>query len=135
MSSVRIPKLCRHKATGQAYVQLPGSKKQIYLGLYGSPAAEAEYRRFVAELVADPAADVRDAVSGRAFVDLTVSELALTYLKHCETYYAGPDGRPSCEVVNIELALRTFRRLYGHTPVREMGPRWLKTLQQALIDG
>jgi hypothetical protein len=118
---IRIPKLCRHKATGQAYVQLPGSKKQTYLGAFGSPAADAEYRRIVAELVADPTLDVRDAATGQAPTDLTVNELALAYLDHCETYYAGPDGKPSREVANIELALRTVRSLYGRTPIREMG--------------
>ena len=134
MPRIRIPKLCRHKATGQAYVQLSGSKKQIYLGAYASPAADAEYRRIIAEHVADPAADVRDHQNGRPYEDLTVNELALAYLEHCETYYAGPDGKPSREVVNIELALRTFRGLYGRTPVREMGPRWLKTLQHSLVE-
>jgi integrase len=134
MPRIRIPQLCRHKATGQAFVQLPGSKKQIYLGVFGTPSADAEYRRIVAELVADPASNLRDRSIDRAFSDLTVNELALAYLEHCEVYYAGPDGKPSREVVNIELALRTFRSLYGHTPVREMGPRWLKTLQQALIE-
>jgi integrase len=134
MPSVHIPKLCRHKATGQAYVTLPGTRKPLYLGLYGTAAAEAEYRRFVAELVADPTADSRDGHTGGVHTDLTVNELALAYLEHCETYYAGPDGRPTREVVNIEHGIRTFRRLYGHTPVREMGPRWLKTLQHALVD-
>jgi integrase len=134
MPRIRIPKFCRHKATGQAYIQLPGSKKQIYLGAYGTPAADAEYRRIIAELAADPTTDFRDAATGRAFTDVTVNELALAYLDHCDTYYAGPDGKPSREVVNIELALRSFRKLYGRTPVREMGPRWLKTLQHALVE-
>jgi hypothetical protein len=27
MPTVRVPKLCRHKATGQAYVTLPGTRR------------------------------------------------------------------------------------------------------------
>src|SRR5262249_37976349 len=44
------------------------------------------------------------------------------------------NGKPTGEPVNIRLALRPLRQLYGHTPAREFGPLRLKTVRRAMID-
>ena len=49
----RIPKYCRHKGSGQAYVNLDGTRH--YLGAHGSEESIERYNRIVAELVASPA--------------------------------------------------------------------------------
>ncbi len=64
---------------------------------------------------------------------LSVNELLLAYLKWADGYYV-KNGRPTTEPVNIRLALRPLRRLYGHIPVRAFGPRSLKTVREAMID-
>src|SRR5207253_7004004 len=44
---LRIPKLCKHKATGQAVVRLNG--KDIYCGRYGTSEAQAKFERLITE--------------------------------------------------------------------------------------
>src|SRR5947209_2875687 len=94
--SVRTPSYRLHKPTGQAVVTLNGH--DVYLGRHGSPASRAEYDRLIAEWL----------LSGRQFApagaggssDLTVSELILAYLKHCDGYYRKDDA-PTTEPANI----------------------------------
>ena len=50
------------------------------------------------------------------------------------TAYYVKNGKPTTEPVNIRLALRPLRQLYGHTLAREFGPLRLKTVRQAFID-
>ena len=45
--SLRTPKYRRHKATGQAYVQL--NRKRFYLGNYDLPRTREKYHRLIAE--------------------------------------------------------------------------------------
>ncbi len=47
----RIPKLCHHKATGQAYVTLDGCER--YLGDHGTAEARGAYDRLMAEWMAN----------------------------------------------------------------------------------
>ncbi len=50
------------------------------------------------------------------------------------TRYYVKNGKPTTEPVNIRLAIRPLRQLYGHTLAREFGPLRLKTVRQAMID-
>ena len=43
----RIPRLTRHKASGQAVVRLNG--EDHYLGKYGTPEVTSAYERLIAE--------------------------------------------------------------------------------------
>jgi integrase len=105
--------------------------RDVYLGEHDSPNSRAEYDRIIAEwlatgrrpIVADPAS------AG----DLSVNEMILAYLHHADGYYT-KNGKPTTEPVNIRLALRPLRQLYGHTLAREFGPLRLKTVRQAMID-
>ena len=47
MQKQKPPRLCRHKGRDLAYVRLDG--KQVYLGKWNSPEAEAEYERICRE--------------------------------------------------------------------------------------
>ena len=62
---------------------------------------------------------VADSASG---ADLSVNEMHLAYLHHADSYYV-KNGKPTTEPVNIRLALRPLRQLYGHTLAREFGDR------------
>jgi integrase len=127
--SLRTPSYRHHKPTGQAVVTLNG--KDIYLGRYGSPESRAEYDRLIAEWLSN-GRTLLVAASGTDS-DLTINELLLAYLKFAETYYV-KNGKPTKEPVNIGLALRPLRKLYGHTFARDFGPLKLKTVRQAMID-
>jgi len=125
----RLPSYRLHKPSGLAVVSIGG--RDIYLGKFGTPESRAEYDRLMAEWLATGR---RPIVAETASVaDLTVSEMLLAYLDHVDAYYV-KNGKPTTEPVNIRLAIRPLRQLYGHTPAREFGPLRLKTVRQAMID-
>jgi hypothetical protein len=125
----RLPSYRLHKPTGQAVVTIGG--RDVYLGKHESPDSRAEYDRIIAEWLATGRRPmVADSASA---ADLSVNEMHLAYLHHADSYYV-KNGKPTTEPVNIRLALRPLRQLYGHTLAREFGPLRLKTVRQAFID-
>ena len=116
------PSYLHHKASGQAYSRL--NEKVVYLGRFGSPESRDEYEKVVAAwLDAQPA----DAIT------LTLDDLALKYLQHCETYYV-KDGEPTSEVGKTRDGLKVAIRIAGKDRVRDFGPQKLIALHsQALI--
>jgi hypothetical protein len=71
-SRIAVPKYCKHKASGQAVVNIGGNDH--YLGRHGTKASLAEYDRLIAEWMAN----------GRQLnitsdVGLTVAELIKRY--------------------------------------------------------
>lgn len=138
MRKVRIPSLCRHKASGQAVVRLNG--RDVYCGRWGSPEARERYERLVAEWLA----------AGRALPDepgtaaprqaepanppgLTVTEVLAAYWPFAEVHYRN-DGQRTSELDNVREALQPLRRLYGSTPAAAFGPKALKAVRQAMIE-
>ncbi len=124
----RVPRLCRHKASGQAVVRLDG--KDYYCGPWRSRAAQAEYDRLIAIYLA----------SGRRMVPLegqvgseTVTQLVVAYFEHVQVHHRRTDGTVTSEVRNNEAALATVREFYGATTVDAFGPLALKAVRQAYI--
>ncbi|HEY1598597.1 MAG TPA: tyrosine-type recombinase/integrase [Pirellulales bacterium] len=127
MSAPKIPVYRRHKAVGQAYVNVDG--RQVYLGKFNSPESHERYRRVVAEFCARPAVAISRPVS----IDgLTVVELAALYWKYAQAYYI-KDGKPSGQLPHVRVAVRSLRDLYGETPAIDFGPLKLKALRQHFI--
>ncbi|HEY1603517.1 MAG TPA: tyrosine-type recombinase/integrase [Pirellulales bacterium] len=127
MSALKIPAYRRHKAVGQAYVNING--RQVYLGKYDSPESHERYRRIVAEFCARPAVVAAQSVS----IDgLTVVELAALYWKYALCYYT-KDGKPSGKLPHVRVMVRALRDLYGETPAAEFGPLKLKAMRQHFI--
>ncbi len=125
----RLPSYRLHKPTRQAVVTIGG--RDVYLGKHESPESRAEYDRIIAEWLATGRRPiVADSGSG---ADLSINEMLLAYLHHADSYYV-KNGKPTTEPVNIRLALRPLRQLYGHTLAREFGPLRLKAVRQAFID-
>src|SRR5947209_6367554 len=90
-----LPSYRKHKQSGQAIVtfRFPGGKrKDFILGRYGSPESKAEYARLFGEFQAG-----HGAIPGSAgpLGDLTVNELLVRYLRHCDGYYRNADGSPT----------------------------------------
>ncbi len=131
-----IPSYSLHKPTGQAYVRIPdgaGGRRVVYLGKYGSPDSQVEYRRLLVELQAGPAAALPVPAAGPASANLTVGEILLPFLRWAEGYYRTPDGEPTHEVVELRLSARAVRELYGHLPACEFGPKALAAVLLSMI--
>ena len=130
--SQHVPSYRFHKATGKAVVVIKG--RSFYLGPWNSPESKAEYRRIIAEWLAQgPGAPAPPAQSGpEAKSDLRVSELILAYFRHVQDYYV-KDGEPTSEVDTVRQALRPVQELYGHTLTKDFGPKALKACRDAMI--
>ena len=117
----RIPQPYHHKPSGRAAVCLPdgmGGRPTIYLGPYGSPESEAEYKRVIAEWLANDCTLPRTPATR----DIAITELIDRFWSHVETYYRTPDGAPGREQEDYKLSLRPLKHLYGHTPAQDFGP-------------
>lgn len=124
--SIRVPSYRKHKATGQAVVTLDG--RDIYLGKHNSAASRLEYNRLIAEWT------VSGGTLPKSAHDLTVAELLAAFLKHAQSYYRGPDGKPTGEVANFKLAMRRLKEFYGRTRAADFGPLALKAVRQKMIE-
>ena len=124
----RLPSYRRH-ATGQAFVQHNG--KRYYLGVYGTPASEERYQRFIAELL------VKGVAGGSPGYDHApgsplVLQVCAAFWQHAEGYFV-KNGKPSGWLVHIKLVLRMMRQVYGHTPAVEFGPIAFKAIRARLV--
>lgn len=116
------PKYLLHKATGQARVRISG--RDFYLGKYGSEDSRQLYDDLIGKWLAD-----QDPQGLR----LTLDDLCLLYIGHCDMYYRKPDGRQTGEAGNIRAALRPLLALFGTTRARDFSPRRLKEYREKLI--
>src|SRR5690349_513035 len=102
-----VPKHCHHKASGRGVVRLNG--RDHYTGAWGSPEAEAAYKRLVAEWLANHRLPVQangqseTAAGGQP--GRTVADLILAFWQHVQNYYRRADGTPTGEEVNYKYAL------------------------------
>jgi len=117
----KIPKLCHHKPTGQAYIRVDG--KTTYLGQWASDEAQTRYETEVAKLKRG---------DDLLRFNITIGELALLFKQHAETYY-GKDGAPTSEVNNIAIALRPLVKQYRAMLACEFSPRCLKLVRDDMI--
>jgi hypothetical protein len=98
----REPGYCKHKPTGQAYVNLGG--KVIYLGMHGTEESKERYNRVKAEwLVNRHAAQFQPRQSDGPLV----SDLCNAFLDHAEVYYPTSD-----ELKLFKLAIQPLSALY-----------------------
>lgn len=67
-----------------------------------------------------------------ALAEITITELALRYLKFAQGYYV-KDGRCTQVVPGIKAALKYVREWYGKEPATEFGPIRLKALRDKMV--
>lgn len=120
-----IPKLRHHKGSGQALVVIGG--KSIYLGKYGTPQAQEQYDRVVAEWLSNGRRVDQHAP------ELTIAETILAYWNFAQTYYR-KNGETTDELYGIKAAMRPLRRAYASLSVADFGPLKLKSVRQAMIE-
>jgi len=120
---------CHHKPSNQAFVRVRtanGSRKAIYLGVYGTPASRQEYERVLTTLRTSPilASSKLPASPG----SLSVNEALLLYTRHVTAYY------PPRSAVGHFDALRAVRLVAGDLLLREFTPKIFKIVRQSFID-
>jgi len=119
-----LPHYRLHKATGQAVVTLTspaGSRRDVYLGVYGTDASVIAYGRALIEWKAGSAPSPDS---------LSVSELLLAFMRHAMTYY----GAESKEVTSLRYALKPVRELFGPTPALAFGPKAFKAVRDRMVE-
>lgn len=103
------------------YVML--GKKRIYLGVWGLEETQTKYDQVMSEWRAN----------GRMYIehhpDITIMELAVGYLAHCESYY----GKDDSAVITATSATAPLASLYGATIAKDFGCRKLKAVRGAII--
>jgi integrase len=134
--NLHIPKHCHHKASGRGVVRLNG--RDHYTGVWGSSAADTEYKRLVAEWLANhcipvPPSGAPESTTGGGRMRITVADLILAFSRHVQNYYRRADGTPTGEEVNYRYALRPLRRLYGELAASEFTPLKLKAVRREMI--
>lgn len=120
-----LPKLRHHKHTGRAVVTIQG--RHIYLGRWGSPEAEAEYGRVIAEWRATGAVPMPR--SQPSVTSNLVSELTNAYRVHARRSLS---DRTYAKCVTP--AVDRLDATCGHLFVDQFSPRDLKAFQQRLLD-
>lgn len=128
-----VPSYRHHKPSAQAVVTIrtaAGERRDVYLGAFNSPESRAEYGRIVAELATCPASS---APVGPAAPRLTVDQLLLAYWRHAEHHYRTSGGNPTGELDEIRRSAVPLRKLYGHTPAAEFGPKALAAVRQEMV--
>src|SRR5690606_7061094 len=122
----QTPKYRKHRASGQAVVELGG--RVHYLGPYGSRVSRHEYDRLVMEWLANG----RFSLPTNEPCSISVTELCQRYRKFAKSYYR-KDGKPTC-LAAAKSAIRRTRIVYGKTPALEFGPIALKALRQRMVE-
>jgi integrase len=133
MPRSRVPSYRIHKPSGQAVVTIRAAtceRRDVYLGAHNSPESRREYARILAELATSPATSSTVVATGRR---LSVDEVLLAFWLHAERHYRTPDGKPATEVEEIRRSILPQRKLYGHTPAAEFGPKALAAVRQEMI--
>ncbi len=111
-----VPRL--HKPSGQARVRHKG--RDVYLGKYGSPAAQDAYQRLLAEIAGVGPPRPRDA-------PITVAEIAMRWL-HDNTSVVSPK-----EHGQYASALAVLRDVCGEQPAKDFGTGGLKKVRASMI--
>jgi integrase len=126
LKKTKVPAYRLHRASGQAVVTLSG--RDCYLGSHGSPESRERYREIVGRWLA----------GGRRLPEeppqagLSVAEVLLRYLEHCEQRFAARRRFPEI-MARIKAALKAVRQLFGLTQAASFGPKSLTTIRQAMI--
>ncbi|MCA9011291.1 MAG: site-specific integrase [Planctomycetaceae bacterium] len=101
--------------------------KRIYLGTYNSPESKAAFEQIMADWEAAHAER-----SPTISTELTVSRLAVLFLKHAENEYRR-DGVPTGETANFRHALQAMKNMFHGVRCIDFGPKKLKQLQQQMV--
>lgn len=141
--SLRVPKAILHKPSGQAVVLVrdaDGKRRSVYLGKHGSAGAEAKYRKFLTDHLANkPVMTPRqrreqELEQEPVSVWPTVGQLAAAFLLWASRYHVDQERRPTKEVRAARLAFEPLLDLHRDTPTDKMTIKALLDVRQQLLD-
>ena len=121
----KIPSLCRHRATDQAFVVL--NRKTVYLGRYGLEQTTQRYHRVVAEWLAN---------NRQMKIEphqITVKELLARFFLHAQKHYVKANGKKSSELGNFQTVMRSVKKLYADTLAKDFGPMALRVIREQMV--
>lgn len=118
-----IPKYCKHKRSGKAYVTLNG--KQIPLGHHGTKASRENYDQIIKEWLAAG----RQLPHELQSTPITVNGLCLAFLENAAEYYV-KNSRRTAEYDAYVSAARLLKESFGRIPAIEFSIANLKYLQK-----
>lgn len=116
------PSYCHHKSSGQAYSRING--RMIYLGDYDSKESRTKWAEIIADWSSGNLEKYGEAVS--------VSRLAVAYLKFAESYYV-KNGKITSHISRVRSALRTLVAEFGNVNADVFLPLHLEKLQQKYL--
>ncbi len=122
--SQSVPKYRKHKASGQAFIELNG--RRHYLGPHGSKVSKLEFDRLITEWLSAG----RSSSFGVPEHAVSIAELVVDYVEYVKAYYG---TGPNSELHRVTRVLRPVRELYGRTPAAEFGVLAFKAVRQKLI--
>lgn len=103
-----------------------------YLGAHGTEESRLTYDRLIAEWLASGRRSEPLNDDG-GLPSVSVNEVLLAFVDHAERYYRDGD-QVSKEVVNLKLALRPVKQLYGTTAADKFGPLALKAIRLQMVE-
>jgi len=115
----RYPIKCRDR--NQCFSWYNG--KRVYHGVWGSPEAEKNYKRFIAALLENPTLPLQMGTD-----DVLVSELAAGFLEHIESC-----NMDKTDVGHFKRALGFLVEVYGELSVNEFSPKKLKVVRNQMV--
>lgn len=121
-----VPALKEH-ATGQAVARWSENGKDCsrYFGVYGTPEAAENYRRFVAEWAAGAGV--------RPTGDVDVGDVIVAWLAHCRETYT-KRGKVTSEYHCNRAAMKPLNDLYGDTSAAEFDAPRLRTVRKGMTE-
>lgn len=123
-----VPKYRKHKASGQAFVEL--NRQRHYLGPHGTRTSRDEYDRRIGEWL--QSGRTLTSPDSSASDDLLVVELIAAYLRFAKSYYR-KGGELTSEYAAILHAVVPLKHLYGRHRVNEFGPMALQNVMGRMV--
>ena len=128
--TTRVPKLCRHPS-GQACVY--HRRKAVYLGKYGTAAAQEKYRLFLANWSQGTLDDQPPVLGPVESVYPTVDVCLERFWAWSEQRYRHPDGSSTLEAENFRHSLKPLRKLFWDLPIDQIGPRRIREVRDTMV--
>lgn len=104
--TTQIPAYRKHRSSGQARCRIDG--QEFLLGLYGTKASKLAYDQLINQWLAAG----RQLPHKQEDSALTITQLCVAYVKHCNQYYRKHD-KTTDEVTAVKRAVKVLRELFG----------------------
>jgi integrase len=116
------------------------SGEDHYTGPWGTPEAEAEYERLLAEWLANgrslapppPSDPPPGSAAPQSPSGATVNDVILAFWQHAQVHYRDADGNLTSEPSHFRSALKPLRALFGPELAAAFSPKKLKAVREVM---